>query len=145
MKYFILILSVAFISAITSCEGNSENESSGNIDSSYCECHELVFDEPYNHFYRFDRTEGYMGKCEEFYANEQLKMEKNFVDGKVNGTLKKYWENGQLAEVKEFDMNFQIGTQLNYNSEGDTVYHATYKRGRLEEMLLITPDYPTVE
>ncbi|MCH2233992.1 MAG: hypothetical protein MK078_07040 [Crocinitomicaceae bacterium] len=146
MKKFALIISVFALFAMSSCGGGTPDEIVvEKIDSNYCQCVELLFDEPYNHFYRFDRTEYFEGRCEDFYPNGQLKLEKTIVKGKNHGLQKKYFEDGQLAEVREFDMNFQIGVQINYTREGDTAYYATYERGELKDILKITPNIETVQ
>jgi len=115
------------------------------IDSSYCSCAELIFDEPYNHFFRYERREGYTGKCQEFHENGKLKMEKNFVDGKLHGKFLIYYNNGQIEEEKEFDTNFQNGEQITYSKKGVVIFHALYKRGKQTDMLITRPDIPKID
>jgi len=115
------------------------------IDSNYCNCTELIFDEPYNHFYRFERRDGYTGLCEEFHPNGELKLEKNFIDGKLHGKLIMYYNNGQIEEEKEFDMNFQTGEQITYTKKGEVKFHALYKRGQQTKVLVTRPDLPKTD
>ena len=115
------------------------------VDSSYCNCGELVFDEPYNHFWRFERRKGYTGKCEEFYSNGQLKISKIYKDGKLNGKMISYYDNGQIESEKEFDMNFQVGEQIIYTKKGEVKFHALYKRGVQTEVLVNRPDLQAVD
>jgi antitoxin component YwqK of YwqJK toxin-antitoxin module len=112
------------------------------IDSAYCACSELVFSEPYNHMYRFDKRKGYTGKCEEFYPDGQLKESKNFVDGKLHGKVFSYHKNGKVKEEKEYDMNFQVGEMIMFTSKGEVKYHALYERGKQVKVLVTRPDLP---
>ena len=144
-KSYLIFLLLPLLTLI-SCGGEvSDDNEVVEIDSNYCACEELFFDEPYNHFYRFERTEYFEGECEDFYPGGELKMEKTIVKGKNHGFQKKYFENGQLAEIKEFDMNFQVGVQINYSRDGDTTFYAIYERGRQKEVIKITPDFETVQ
>ena len=140
MKY--LVLAIASGLFLYSCsgeeDGTSTDETSG-IDSSFCECHELIFDEPYNHFYRFERREGFTGNCKEYYPDGSLKLDKNFVDGKVHGKMISYHENGQIHEDQEFDMNFQEGEKIIYTKSGEVKFHALYKRGQQIEVIESKP------
>ena len=115
------------------------------IDSNYCICSELIFDEPYNHFYRFEKREGFTGYCEEFYLDGKLKMTKNFVDGKLHGKMILYYDNGQIEEEKQFDMNFQTGEQITYTRKGEVKFHALYERGKQVKVLVSKPDLPKVD
>ncbi|UKN01284.1 hypothetical protein K6119_16265 [Paracrocinitomix mangrovi] len=137
---FLLILPVV----IWSCKGEEPNNDSENqtsdIDSTHCDCHELTFDEPYNHFYRFERRVGYTGNCQEYYADGSVKLDKNFVDGKVHGKMISYHENGQIHEDQEFDMNFQVGERIIYTKSGKVKFHALYKRGQQTDVLEAHPE-----
>jgi antitoxin component YwqK of YwqJK toxin-antitoxin module len=130
---------------LAACNGADEQnpEITGEvIDSSYCACSELVFSEPYNHMYRFDKREGYTGKCEDFYPDGQLKESKNFIDGKLHGKVLSYHKNGKVKEEKEYDMNFQVGEMIMYTSKGEVKYHALYERGKQVKVLVTRPDLP---
>ncbi len=133
-----------FVLLLVSCGGNDVEVETENtietIDSTYCDCNELVFDEQYNHFWRFNRRDGYFGKCEVFYSNGQVKETRLFENGKNHGKFFYYYENGQVKEEKQFDMNFQIGEQITYSETGDVIFHALYKRGNQTEILVNRPD-----
>lgn len=120
-------------------ENQSENDAR-QIDSNYCDCTELIFDQPYNHFYRFERRKGFTGNCEEFYPSGQLKVSKNYLDGKLHGKLVSYYENGKIHEEKEFDMNFQLGERIIYTNKGEVKFHALYSRGKQDKILVNRPD-----
>lgn len=141
MKFYILTLLSLFL--LTSCGGeevaSTEDPDVEEIDSNYCDCGELIFDEAYNHFWRFERRKGFTGLCEEFHPNGQKKLEKNFVDGKVHGKMISYHDNGQIYEDQEFDTNFQIGEKILYTRSGEVKFHALYKRGKQEEVLVTKP------
>lgn len=141
MKFGLPVFALSLL--LISCSSTGENTPESNvesIDSSYCDCSDLVFDQPYNHFWRFERRKGYTGKCEEFYGNGQVKVTRNYVNGKVHGKQLSYYENGQLHEQKEFDMNLQIGEMLVYTNKGELKFHALYNRGKQGEILVNRPD-----
>lgn len=141
MKY-LLVFGVAVV-LFTACKSERESdqisEETNEIDSSFCECHQLTFDEPYNHFYRFERRKPFTGKCEEYYPDGSLKLEKNFVEGKVHGKMISYHDNGQVWEDQEFDMNFQTGEKIIYTKSGKVKFHALYKRGKQIEVIEAKP------
>lgn len=123
------------------CNGNNaDTVESEPIDSTYCDCNELFFDEAYNHYYRFERRDGFTGLCEEFYPGGGIKMKKNFNLGKVHGKMITYHENGQIWDEQEFDMNLQTGEKITYTQSGQVKFHALYKRGRQTEVLVSRPD-----
>lgn len=114
-------------------------------DSTYCNCNELVFDEPYNHFYLTEKRKGFTGKCEDFYPDGQKKTEKNFLEGKLHGKVITWYKNGQVHEEKQFDMNFQTGEQITYTDKGEVKFHALYKRGNQTEVLVSRPELPETD
>lgn len=136
----LLFFSFSLLGAFASCNSNGEElveiDEIEQIDSSYCLCDELVFDPSYNHYYRFKKREGFTGVCESYYQNGQLKISKNLDDGKLEGEMLSYFESGQISEQMEFMSNFQTGYQTNFNEQGDTVYHALFKRGNLVEIFI---------
>lgn len=148
MKNIITVLFCSILLGACGNEGNSsdpatqDTESNGTpaIDSSYCDCNELTLDQPYNHFWRFERRIGYTGVCEEFYPDGKLKMTKNLVEGKLHGKVFTYYQNGRLHEEKEFDMNFQTGEQIVYTSKGEVKLHALYNRGKQTQILVNRPE-----
>lgn len=139
----LLVSLILFISFISSCgsETTAEVDSTetNGIDSTYCDCAELTLDVPYNHFYRFERRKPFTGLCEEFFPDGALKLEKNFVEGKVHGDMISYHENGQVWEEQEFDMNFQTGERIIYTKSGQVKFHALYKRGNQQEVIVAKP------
>jgi len=106
------------------------------VEPNICDCNELMLDEGYNHFYFSERNKGYNGRCNEVYPNGNKSLEKNFVDGKIHGKMQMWYENGQLASEKEFDMNLQVGEQIDYSEMGEVIFHAIYKRGKQTEVLV---------
>ena len=136
-----LILLAPFFLFFAACSGSTEADGTetAEIDSNYCDCNDLVFDDGYNHFYRFERREGFTGLCESFFGNKQKQLEKNFVDGKVHGKMITYHDNGQIHIEEEFDMNFQVGEKIIYTKSGQVKFHATYKRGKQLEVLVTKP------
>lgn len=142
MKFIIpiFILSAIFSSCNGSVELDNNETNIEPIDSTYCNCTELTYDDKYNHFWRFNRRDGFTGKCEVFYPNGQLKESKIMVKGKNHGKFYYYYENGQIKEEKEFDMNFQTGELITYTESGEVKIHALYNRGKQVEILVNRPD-----
>lgn len=147
MKFF-SSFSICLI-LLTACgEGNSsenpqvdsDNIEVSAVDSSYCNCDDLTLDQPYNHFWRFERRIGYTGVCEEFHPDGKLKTTKNLVDGKLHGKIFTYYKNGRLREEKEFDMNFQTGEHIIYTNTGEVKFHGLYKRGTQTQVLVNKPN-----
>ena len=141
MKYFSFFVLIAI--GLAACKGTPAEEinitEEESIDSTYCLCHELTFDKDYNHFYRFERREPFTGKCETFYPDSTLKLEKNFVDGKVHGKMISYHDNGQVWEEQEFKMNLQTGERIIYTKSGKVKFHALYKNGQQTELIESNP------
>ena len=130
---------------LLSCSDGSEatiEATSTPVDSAYCNCQDLTFNEPYNHFYLTEERKGFTGRCEEFYPGVQVSVEKNFVNGKLHGKHTTWYESGQVKEEKEYDTNFQVGEQITYTSKGEVKFHALYKRGVQTKVLVSRPDLP---
>ena len=153
MKFYFALLGITLLTAScgndpSSASGHAENEigvdENGDVetavDSNYCDCTELTLDRPYNHFWRYERNKGFTGICEEFYPNGEVKITKNFLDGKLHGKFITYYENGQIHEEKQFDMNLQVGEKFTYTKKGEIKYHALYKNGELKEVLVSKPN-----
>ncbi|MFT4601065.1 MAG: antitoxin component YwqK of YwqJK toxin-antitoxin module [Arenicella sp.] len=141
MKLFALVFftSLLLFSCGDSNETSNDSTDEIEIDSSYCNCNELIFDDKYNHFYRFERREPFTGLCEEFHANGEKKVMKNLLEGKLHGKVISYHDNGQVYEDEEFDTNFQTGERIIYTRLGKVKFHALYKRGRQIEVLETNP------
>lgn len=132
---FLLLLSCSEDPSVT-----DSTETTELIDSAYCNCDELIFDNSYNHFYRFVKREGFTGKCEEFYDSGKLKLSKQFLDGKLEGKSISYHENGQVWEEQEFMQNFQHKEKIIYTQSGQVKFHAMYKRGNEIEVYVNRPE-----
>ncbi|MEX1001276.1 MAG: hypothetical protein WDZ35_04100 [Crocinitomicaceae bacterium] len=142
MKYCPLV--VLFILGLGGCKESGIDsaqieEDTVKIDSNHCDCNVLTFDKDYNHFYRFERRKPYTGKCEAFYPDGTLKLEKNFVEGKVHGKMISYHDNGQVHEEQEFKMNLQTGERIIYTKSGKVKFHALYKNGKQIELIESNP------
>lgn len=97
-----------------------------------CNCEDLIHDNLYNWYYLEDRKSPFSGKCSVNYTNGNVKLEREFVEGKVHGTAKEWFENGQQKLLIEFDMNLQSGEKKEWDETGKLIYHANYKRGELD-------------
>lgn len=142
MRTYFVIAFLSFTLISCSADGSkSTGETTAEpVDSFYCNCTELTFDQPYNHFWRFEKRVGFTGKCEEFYPDGTVKISKNLVEGKLHGKVITYYDNGQVHDEKEFDMNLQTGEQITYTKKGEVKFHALYKRGTQTQVLINKPD-----
>ena len=67
----------------------------------------------------------------EYYGSGEVSLEKNFIEGKMNGNMLRFRKNGIRKSLVEFKMNFIDGKAIYYNLEGkDSVVHQ-FKRGKL--------------
>jgi TonB family protein len=67
------------------------------------------------------------GRYREYYDNGQLRIDANYVMGKIEGKVVTYWENGQL---KRSDL-YQEGKYLKgtcYNKQGKPIPHFDYEK-----------------
>lgn len=71
------------------------------------------------------------GITREFYSNGQLRGEINFENGKVNGELKKYFENGQIAEISNWKNDTLSGLAKYYYNNGGLYQECNYLNGKL--------------
>ena len=131
-----ILLPVFIVMLLISCSGNgTDEETSNEVDSTYCDCNELTFDQLYNHWWRYEQRKGFTGKCDVKLPNGNIDFEKNFVDGKMEGEYIVYHENGQPHKVRNYSKNFQDGNSYTYSKSGKLIAHAVYKRGKLKEMV----------
>jgi len=125
------------VSLFCACSGepadSSDMEGEVGEEVTYCDCKELQFDQPYNNFYLEKPRDGFTGLCENLYSNGLPSLSKNFKKGKVHGKVISYYENGQIDEEKEFDMNFQVNDHFKYDESGNLIFHYRYERGKLIE------------
>lgn len=120
---------------IFSC-GTEKHSVDLNAQSASCNCNDLYYDDLYAHFYVEDRTEPYTGICETFYkSNKKMKLHKEFKNGKVDGVLKTYYENGILKEESQFELNFQHGFKKEYLPSGELFNHTVFRKGELQEIV----------
>ena len=139
MRYSITLALVCLLMNSCNDAGNVADDTlESNETISYCDCNELVFDQSYNNFYLTEPRDGYTGSCEVFYPNGNVSLSKTFNKGKIHGNLIEYYENGDIREKKLFDMNFQTGDHYVYGEDGELVFHAIYKRGKLIETVFPT-------
>ncbi|MCB9194925.1 MAG: hypothetical protein H6598_01695 [Flavobacteriales bacterium] len=98
-------------------------------------CNDIFLDPMYNHFYTDDRTKPYTGKCQSKSKSGQIILEKNFVEGKLEGKWLEYYENGTIKSEWEFSKNRQHGNLKGYSVDGTLEYHSVYNKGELESSI----------
>lgn len=124
---FYLFLIVTFFS----CTGNEKTET---IES--CDCGDLQLDILYNHFYLTDRTEPFTGMCNKVDNKGNIVEQINYLDGKVHGTLTRFFENGNIESERNYHNNQQQGDMKQWDIEGNLLIHCTYDRGELDSILI---------
>lgn len=118
---------LGLILIIFSCGGNTDNQN----EDTFCDCKELSFDQPYNSYYLDAPRDGYTGTCKELNSQGNVVLEKNFKKGKLHGKYVSYYGNGQVEELKTFDMNLQAEQGYHFSPTGDTLFHGVFRYGRL--------------
>ena len=108
-----------------------QKKESSTITENSCHCNDLVYDELYNYFFIEERTSPYNGKCLEYYESGEIKLEKNFVDGKMHGDMLRFRKNGIRKSLVEFKLNFIDGKAIFYNLQGKDSVIQQYKKGKL--------------
>jgi hypothetical protein len=139
IKNYILFYFSIVVSAMAGCnsaEPEPNTTSAVVIKKSECNCQDLFLDDLYSHFYLEDRTKPYTGHCTGLDENGILSIEKEYVKGKLHGTVIKYYENGNIKEETEFDINFQHGESKKYDESGQLIFHREYHKGEFKRNLL---------
>lgn len=70
-------------------------------------------------------------KIEEITNDGQKSMEGNFIDGKMNGTWRSWYENGKLEREENYVDNFLEGKQSFWHENGELSKESWYKAGKL--------------
>jgi len=105
-----------------------------------CDCKALLLDQRYNRFYLTDKKEPFTGKCESFYPNEKLEMERNYVDGKYHGDVIDYYDNGQIKSISQYKNHFINGYVKTYSYSGKLIKHTIYKQSTEQEIVEYHPE-----
>ena len=100
-----------------------------------CMCNDVYLDAEYNHFYTKHRSEPYTGNCKTYNSDGILILEKNFVEGKLDGTYFEYYNNGILKSEWNFRQNRQHGDVKGFFEDGDLKYHSVYYKGDLDSIV----------
>lgn len=61
----------------------------------------------------------------------QILEEGTFINGKRDGTWRRYWENGKLQNVAYFDQDVKTGSWKFYNEDGKILMVKKYKNDEL--------------
>jgi hypothetical protein len=135
-----LLFSVGLILFSCSTDGDKTASEKTTQDPDTCSCSLLKLDETYNHFFYSERTQPFTGVCIDNYPNNNPKMERSYVKGKVHGVLKEWHLNGSIKDEKRFDMNLQHGESMSWDESGNLIYHANYIRGGVDTVYVYIMD-----
>ena len=95
-----------------------------------CQCDELTFDDE-RMFYYLKENKPYSGLCITYNNNGTLNLTKEFTDGKLEGKMIRYRQNGKKLSIVEFHNNQINGKALilDINEKDSIIQH--YKSGVL--------------
>ena len=80
--------------------------------------------------YLFNDTNSMSGKSET-YINGKLLSVSIFKNGKMNGVIKMYYENGKIGAVYNIKDNIQDGEAIEYDEDGNVIRKVLYKNGKI--------------
>lgn len=129
-KYFIFTV-LAWLSV--ACE--SQEEVANNYSLDCISCNDVFLDPMYNHFYTTDRTKPFTGKCESKNSQGLVVLEKNFIEGKLEGAYFEYYDDGSIKSEWNFLKNRQHGQFKGYSPNGTLEYHSVYYKGDLDSVI----------
>ena len=69
------------------------------------------------------------GKVKEYYYNDILKFEGEYLNGKANGKGKEYYDNGILKYEGEYLNGQRNGEGKEYDDDGKLLYESIYVNG----------------
>lgn len=126
-KFYSLIGIISILFFFSKCQEENNVKTVVNP----CHCNDLIYDELYNHFFIEERTNPYTGKCQEYFKNGKVSLEKEFVDGKLDGKMITYRKSGKVISIVELKLNFIDGKTIFYDKMGNDSLVQYYKRGEL--------------
>ncbi len=95
---------------------------------------EMIVQEEIN---RYDKQGKKSGIWKEFYKSGTIKEERNYTDGKLDGYVKRYNEEGKLVTAIKYkngvvdleaeDFNMQIEIKEKYDNNDNLIYQGSYK------------------
>ena len=80
--------------------------------------------------YFFNDTNSMSGKSETC-INGKLLSVSIFKNGKMNGVIKMYYENGKIGAVYNIKDNIQDGEAIEYDEDGNVIRKVLYKNGEI--------------
>ena len=101
-----------------------------------CSCDDLYTDAAINRSLYFKTDLPFSGICRLFFADKSVKEERTYVAGTIEGNVKTWHANGQLASDKEFKNNRQDGITSTWDEEGKLTYQASYRAGKMNEVFM---------
>ena len=100
-----------------------------------CDCNEISYHQDYNIFYRSSPEQPLDGTCQALYADGSKKEERNYRNGKMEGSYKMWHANGTLGMEKNFVNNKQEGESREWDETGKLTHAGLYKDGKFVRKL----------
>ncbi|WP_158526789.1 toxin-antitoxin system YwqK family antitoxin [Putridiphycobacter roseus] len=100
-----------------------------------CDCKSLQYHPNYNVFHLGDPLSPFSGTCKEYYLGGKLKKTAELLNGKYEGKLLYYYENGQLQSDIAYELGLMSGDKKVFEPDGKLLFHGIYKRSKLIETI----------
>ena len=75
------------------------------------------------------KTSPYTGLIRRKHSNQKVAGEYPYVNGKMHGVMKEWWENGQQSAETNFDHGQRHGLNRYWNQEGKQIKEQIYENG----------------
>jgi antitoxin component YwqK of YwqJK toxin-antitoxin module len=91
----------------------------------------------------FQNDVAYTGKHTVYYASGVIKEEFLVKEGKLDGEIVKYYDNGSKMEVGNYENNLKFGLWTRFNTSGSVIAEASYKNGKKDGSWVVYDDKGT--
>ena len=130
-----LYISICFL--FLACENTP---SASNINETLsindtCSCESLVISHSSRSYNHPNSSVEYTGYCKTVYLSGNTKEIRPFYNGKVEGVIYEYYDNGNKKSEREFKENRQHGFFKQWKFDGSLEYYALYNNGRIDTVL----------
>ena len=100
-----------------------------------CDCNELILDNSYQRYFLTDKQKPFNGQCITLRPDGKKLFERNYINGKYQGLVLIYHQNGKIKSSTEYEKNLMTGDQKIFDIDGVLISHAIYLRSKLKEII----------